>query len=183
MDFAGYWILLFFVAMTRCRPLFDQDKNYILKEVQADTMDTLLVGLVHAVRSTYLDHYNPLGLEDDTIKKVKGCLNPVTTHLDNFYWELAAIFRYKVGSNQLEFIFSGRSHYQKYTDDWIEAFEMWSEDFTQSRYFLRAVLEMCILEPRGRVAQLAADRMKVYLAQYFNLKVYKYRGILPTEAA
>lgn len=169
--------------MTPCRPLFAQDKNYILKEVQTDTMDTLLERLVQVVRTIYLERYNPLGLEDDTIKKVKANKQPVITHLENFYWELAAIFRYKAGSNQLEFIFSGRSHYQKYTDDWVEAFELWSEDFTQSRYFLRAVLEMSILEPQGRAAQLAADRMKVYLTQYFNLKVYKYRGILPTEAA
>ncbi len=169
--------------MMPCRPLFSQDKNYILKEVQADSKHTLLEHLVQVVKITYLERYNPLGLEDETIRKVKACKQPVITNLENFYWELAAIFRYKVGSNQLELIFSGKSHYQKYTDDWKEAFDLWSEDFTQSRHFLRAVLEMCILEPHSRAAQLAADRLKVYLTQYFNLRVYKYRGILPTEAA
>jgi len=173
----------FLCTMTISRLLFPQDKNYILKEVQADTRDELLNRLVEAVRNAYLSNHNPLGLQDDTVRTITNCKQVVLSNLDNFYWELAAVFRYKIGSNQLEFLFSGKSHYQKYTDDWREAFDLWLEDFTRSPYFLRAVLEMTILQPHGRAAQLAADRMKIYLSQYFNLKVYKYRGIVPTEAA
>jgi hypothetical protein len=169
--------------MTISRPLFTQDKNYILKEVQTDTKSLLLKNLVVAVRDAYLIQFNPLGLEDDTIKKIKKGNVDNTRNLENFYWELAGIFRYRIGSNQLEFIFSGKSHYQKYYDDWQETFNLWLEDFLHSSYFIRAVLEMCILQPKGRVALLAGDRMKVYLSQYFNLKVYKYRGIVPIEAA
>ncbi|GJM30082.1 MAG: hypothetical protein DHS20C17_27170 [Cyclobacteriaceae bacterium] len=169
--------------MTISRLLFPQDKNYILKEVQADTRTQLLGHLVTTVRETYLNRFNPLGLEDDTILKIKACKTISIDNLENFYWELAGIFRYKVGSNQLEFIFSGKSHYQKYYDDWNEAFHIWLEDFTFSPYFIRAVLEMCILQPHGRPAELAKGRMKVYLSQYFNLKVYKYRGITPIKAA
>jgi hypothetical protein len=88
-----------------------------------------------------------------------------------------------MGSNQLEFIFSGKSHYDKYWDDWTDAFEIWLEDFLKSPYFIRAVMEMCILMPQQRAALLAKDRMKIYLSQYFNLKVYKFRGIVPIEAA
>jgi hypothetical protein len=57
------------------------------------------------------------------------------------------------------------------------------EDFISSPFFIRAVLEMTILKPKNRVAFLAKDRLKVYLSQYFNLKVYKYRGIVPIQAA
>jgi hypothetical protein len=103
--------------------------------------------------------------------------------LDNFYWELAGIYRYKVGSNQLEFIFSGKSQYEKYFDDWTEAFEIWIEDFIDSPYFIRAILEITILSAHERAAVLAKDRLKVYLSQYFNLKVYKHRGIIPIQAA
>ena len=169
--------------MTISRPLFPQDKNYILKEVQADTQQALLQQLVRKVRHTYLSKFNPLGLEDDTIRAIACCQEFRLDHLDAFYWELAGVFRYRIGSNQLEFIFSGKSHYDKYYDDWTEAFDLWLEDFLLSQYFIRAVLEMSILQPHGRAALLARDRMKVYLSQYFNLKVYKYRGIVPVEAA
>ena len=94
--------------------LFPQDKNYILKEVQTDAQSDLLSDLVLKVKDTYLSRYNPLDVEDDTIRVIKNCKKICTTHLDNFYWELAGIYRYKIGSNQLEFIFSGRSHYDKY---------------------------------------------------------------------
>jgi len=163
--------------------LFPLDKNYILKEAQADTQNELLANLVAVVKETYLTLFNPLDLEDDTIKEIKNCKEFSTQHLYNFYWELAGIYRYKVGSNQLEFIFSGKSHYAKYLDDWSEAFEIWMEDFISSPFFIRAVLEMTILKPKNRVAFLAKDRLKVYLSQYFNLKVYKYRGIVPIQAA
>ena len=169
--------------MTVYCPLFPQDKNYILKEVQGDTQAELLEQLAQKVRNTYLARCNPLGLEDDTIKAIKGCVQFSMDHLDAFYWELAAIFRYKIGSNQLEFIFSGKSHYEKYLDDWRDAFNLWIDDFMRSPYFIRAVLEMTILQPGGRAALLAKDRMKVYLTQYFNLKVYKFRGIVPVMAA
>ena len=163
--------------------LFPQDKNYILKEVQTDRQHTLLQTLVANARNTYLTRQNPLGLEDDTVKALLACENFATEHLDIFYWELAGVYRYRIGSNQLEFIFSGKSHYDKYFDDWSEAFEIWMEDFLQSPYFIRAVLEISILQPNSRATFLAKDRLKVYLSQYFNVKVYKYRGIIPIEAA
>jgi hypothetical protein len=176
-------IILFLCSMTNCRPLFSQDKNYVLKQVQADTESTLLNQLVKQVRDAYLAKFNPLNLEDDTVQAIKGCQKFTLDHLDSFYWELAGVFRYRIGSNQLEFIFSGKSHYDKYWDDWTDAFEIWLEDFLKSPYFIRAVLEMCILMPQQRAALLAKDRMKIYLSQYFNLKVYKFRGIVPIEAA
>ncbi len=163
--------------------LFPQDKNYILKEAQIDTQKVLLTNLASVVKDTYLTRFNPLGLVDDTIKAIKKCKKFSIEHLDNFYWELAGIYRYKVGTNQLEFIFSGKSHYHKYLDDWTEVFEIWMEDFGSSPYFIRTVLEMTILKPENHVGLLAKDRLKVYLAQYFNLKVYKYRGIVPIQAA
>ena len=169
--------------MTTSHLLFTQDKNCILKEVQADKKTELLERLTLLVRHAYLTRFNPLDLEDDTIRAIKACKEFNIELLGSFYWELAGVFRYKAGSNQLEFIFSGRSHYDKYLDDWTEAFELWIEDFLCSSYFIRAILEMTIISPRSRAAWLAKDRLKVYLSQYFNLRVYKYRGIVPIQAA
>lgn len=169
--------------MTTSHLLFPQDKNYILKEVQADKQTELLERLTLLVKNEYLTRFNPLDLEDDTIRAIKGCKEFNIELLGSFYWELAGVFRYKAGSNQLEFLFSGKSHFDKYLDDWTETFELWIEDFLCSPYFIRAILEMTIISPGNRAAWLAKDRLKVYISQYFNLKVYKYRGIVPIQAA
>jgi len=161
--------------------LFPQDKNYILKEAQDNCRQDLLQWLAESVRSVYLSRHNPLGLQDDTVQKIEACKSFQLTSLQNFYYELAAIYRYKIGSNQLEFIFSGKSHYDKYLDDWREAFELWAEDFMTSPYFLKAMLEITILNSPQHTAFLASNRLKVYLSQYFNLRVYKYRGIQPIQ--
>ncbi len=164
--------------------LFPQDKNYILKEAQESTRESLLNKLVLSARDTYLTTSNPLGLEDDTVKTLKDLNHQGHIRkLLPFYQELAGVYRYKIGSNQLEFIFSGKSHYEKYLDDWTEAFEIWCEEFLGSPYFIRAVLEIAILHPLHRKADLAVNRLKVYLSDYFQLKVYKYRGIQPMTAA
>jgi len=139
--------------------------------------------MVELVIDHYLSSANPLGIEDDTIKTIKACDKYVLEHFDTFYHELAGVYRYKIGSNQLEFVFSGKSHYDKYMEDWKEAFDIWVEDFLNHRHFLRAVLEMAIFHPQNRVAFLAGNRLKVFLSQYFRLKVYKYRGILPLQVA
>ena len=99
--------------------------------------------------------------------------------LGSFYWELAGVFRYKAGSNQLEFIFSGRSHYDKYLDDWTEAFEMWIEDFVCSPYFIRAMLEMTIISPDSRAAWLAKDRLKGVFIPIFQFEGVQIPGDNP----
>ena len=59
--------------MSVSRLLFPLDKNYILKEAQADTQNELLANLVAVIKETYLTLFNPLDLEDDTIKEIKNC--------------------------------------------------------------------------------------------------------------
>jgi len=165
--------------MGHSRLLFPLDKNYTLKEAQSDTKSHLLLGMVEKVKHYYLVWSNPLGIEDDTIKAINSCHRFSMEHFDVFYHEIAGVYRYKIGSNQLEFIFNGRSHYDKYRDDWSEAFEIWIEGFLTYPHFIRAVLEMAILNKEDRVAFLASNRLKVFITQYFAVKVYKYRGILP----
>ncbi len=156
---------------------FPLDKNYILKKVQADTKSQLLLGLTDEVKSFYLENYNPLGIEDDVILKIKTSVNCNIEFLDNFYQELSGIYRYKYSCNQLELIFDGRSHYEKYLDDWKEAYFSWIREFCQSPNFVKAVLECTVLYPEDKKAVLAQQRMKYFLTRHFELKVYKYKGI------
>ena len=163
--------------------LFSLDKNFILKEVQLRSKNALLNDMVHAVRKTYLKEHNPLGLIDHTIETIHRCKNPDYDYLDNFYFELAGIYRYKYGENQLTFLFDGDTHFEKYEKDWERAFHKWMKKFIRHRHFIRAILEGSILNATPEGQQHVSIRLKLFLEQYFNLRVYKYRGIRKIIAA
>ena len=52
--------------------LFKNDKNYILKSVQNDTKKELLIYLIEISIHKYEVKSNPLGLVDDSIKKLNN---------------------------------------------------------------------------------------------------------------
>ncbi len=163
--------------------LFTLDKNYLLKEAQLQLKDQLLHELFIKVRSTYLKDYNPLGLVDDVILAITNTQTPALECLFNFYFELTGIYRYKYGKNQLEFIFDGTPHIEKYKKDWIRQFRKWSSDFCNQKHFLRACLEGCILDPNPNTSHLIELRLKQVLEQYFELRSYKYSRIRKIQVA
>ena len=164
------------------RRLFPSDKNYLLGEVQSSTKNSLLHYLVYDVKQYYLQNFNPLGLIDDTILEIKKDHDFPIDAFDEFYHDLSAIYRFKHGEVQLEFLFDGSSHYEKYEKDWVDFFKSNIKDFCLNRFFIRAVLDLSVFHNRDRVAYLAGDRLKYFLGQYFAIKVYKYRGIMTVNA-
>ena len=164
------------------RRLFPSDKNYILSEVQDEQKDALLQFLVKYVKEYYLHHYNPLGLVDDTIIAIRKAKDFPADAFDEFYHDLAAIYRFKHGEVQLEFLFDGMSHYDKYKADWKRFFKQSIKLYCLNKFFIRAVLDISVFHNHDRVAYLAGDRLKYFLSQYFSMKVYKYRGIMSLTA-
>jgi len=160
------------------RRLFPSDKNYILSEVQASQKDFLLQYLVRHVKQYYLQNYNPLGLIDDTILEIQNSKEFPSQAFDEFYHDLAAIYRFKHGEVQLEFLFDGSSHDEKYVNDWISFFKQNIMAYCLNRFFIRAVLDIAVFHHLDRVAFLAGDRLKYFLNHYYGMKVYKYRGIM-----
>ena len=160
------------------RRLFPSDKNYILSEVQAEKKDTLIHDLVSFVKEYYLLHSNPLGLIDDTILEIQKEKEFPQVAFDEFYHDLATIYRFKHGEVQLEFLFDGASHYEKYANDWVAFFKQNIHTYCLNRYFVRAVLDIAVFRHEDRVAFLAGDRLKYFLNQFYGMKVYKYRGIM-----
>lgn len=160
------------------RKLFPSDKNYILSEVQASQQNSLLQYLVSYVKQYYQQNYNPLGLIDDTILEIQKEKDfPIET-FDEFYHDLAAIYRFKHGEVQLEFLFDGTSHGNKYINEWGNFFKQNIRAYCLNRYFIRAVLDIAVFHQHDRVAFLAGDRLKYFLNQYYGMRVYKYRGIM-----
>ena len=169
-------MVMILVHKSRKIKLFPQDKNYLLKEAMFVQKDDLLHHLVNTVKEYYQKVHNPLGLIDDTITKITNSKISVKK-LSEFYDDLAGIYRYKHGYNQLEINFDGIDHFEKFKLEWNKKFKEWILDFCAYKPFLKAVLEVSIFYPEHQKAELANSRFKVILAHFFELKVYKYKGI------
>src|SRR5210317_1798121 len=105
------------------RRLFPSDKNYLLLDAQLEQKDALLQYLVGYVKDYYLKNHNPLGLIDDTILEIQKSRNFPAEAFDEFYHDLAAIYRFKYGEVQLEILFDGISHDTKYINEWANFFK------------------------------------------------------------
>lgn len=162
---------------------FPLDKNYILESAQLDNEERLVIYLINFVKAYYQANYNPLGLLDTTTEKILAHETSYTDRLSEFYSNLAGIYRYKYGANQLEFLFDGTNHYEKYVEDWKKTYKAWLMEFCQKPNFVRAVLELTVFYPEDRVALLAENRMKAFIENHFELKVYRYRGIQKMKAS
>ncbi|TRX50453.1 hypothetical protein FNH22_25780 [Fulvivirga sp. M361] len=162
---------------------FPFDKNYILEKAQFDQEERLIVYLINFVKAYYQVNANPLGLEDDTTIAIKNHATEYTDRLTEFYRHLAGIYRFKHGQNQLELLFDGQDHYQKYVEDWKIKYKEWLHEFCAKPNFVKAVLELTVFFPEGKKSFLAESRMKTFIQQHFDLKVYKYKGIVQMKIA
>jgi hypothetical protein len=163
--------------------LFTLDKNYLLKQAQEQLRVYLLTELVDHARKVYITNYNPLGLIDQTIESLISADTFSIEFLDNFYNELAGIYRFKYGENQLEILFDGTTHTDKYMRDWKRSFHRWTHELITQKHFLRALLEGAFLKPDADTSRLVEVRLKLMLENHFGLRVYVYHGIRKIHAA
>ncbi len=170
------------MAIEMTRKYFSFDKNYLLKEAQATSRETLLISLVQTAKDCYQSYYNPLGLVDDTVLKLRGCEVINMEYFEEFYEDLAAIYRYKFGEVQLEFLWDGISHSDKYQVEWGETFTSWIKDFCHHQTFIRAVFELTIFKSALTRPELVQNRLKSFIVNYFDLKIYHYKGIIGKQA-
>ena len=159
------------------RKFFQLDKNYLLESAQLSMRDRLLSTLLEKVKKTYELQHNPLLLEDSFFLKIRhhvsGNLNPLHTFYDN----LAGVYRFKFGENQLEILWNGLDHREKYEREWAASFDQWTTTFCQNEQFLKAVLDLTVFLPQNNQAQLAENRMNYIILQYLEVKIHKSRGI------
>lgn len=160
------------------RRLFQSDKNQILIEAQFFQEEKLLLSMVDFVKKYYLRHYNPLGLIDDTILEIQNIGSFPIEEFYGFYHDLAAVYRFRHGEVQLEFLFDGSTHFKKYCEEWERFFKQNVLAFCANKFFIKAVLDISVFHQHGRAASLASGRLKYFLTNYFDLKVYKYKGIM-----
>lgn len=165
------------------RKFFPLDKNYLLAQAQLELQDELLHGLIDFAKSLYELKHNPLGLNDDMHCAISDHRPFNFKPLHGFYHNLAGIYRYKYGHNQLEFLWDGADHYEKYLGDWRKSFMEWTAEFCRQDQFLLAVMDLSVFLPQNRKAHLAENRMNAFITQYFELKIHKDRGIIEMKVA
>lgn len=166
------------------RKYFPRDKNYILEKAQLSVREALLQYLVDFVKVEYLLRFNPLGLSDDTCLKIQTHAGSNFDQLDEFYLSLAGVFRYKYySSNQLEFLFDGRSDFEKYQDEWSAEFKRWAKDLCRQESFIRAILELTVFYPDDYTPQMAGLRLSIFVTRFFEVKIDPLKGILKRGVA
>ena len=166
------------------RKFFPRDKNYVLEQAQFSLQTPLLQYLVDFVKVEYLLRSNPLGIADDTVKKIQEHYDTEYSHLHEFYINLAGVFRFKFYSdNQLEFIFDGVDDFEKYREEWKRIFKSWTKEFCRHEGFNRAVLELTVFYPEDYTPQMAGLRLSTFISKFFDVKIDPLKGIVKKNVA
>lgn len=134
--------------------------------------------------------HNPLGLADSFSIQIQKYKSTNLQPLRDFYQTLAGIYRYKWGANQLEFVWDGRDHREKFKADWIEFFKKTTAQFCHQELFIQAVLDLTVFMPLDLLSDgaekkihLTENRMNHFLLQQFEVKIHKNKGIVNRKQA
>ena len=149
---------------------FGQDKNYLLKTVQAFSKESLLNSWVDQVFITYNQLHNPMGLQDDFIIQLSQEMPQARELLDENYNILAAIYRLKFGDNQLEFQWDGRTHMEYYDAEWKAQFREWSRSITAIKEFYRPIVKYAT-QKQDVNSDFLKMSMRRSMLNFFNIKL------------
>ena len=175
---------VYFEEARAAKKWFLMDKNYILKESQLVLKEQLIFWTVKYAKEFYARQHNPLGLIDDTASQIIQARFTEYPLLENFYAKLASVYRYKHGETQLEMLFDGATHYEKYKTDWLETYKKWVNELFAEWLTLRAILELTVFtKPDEHQLQLINHRLQTYIEEYFDVRLFVYKGIVDTHKA
>ncbi|MDN3687807.1 hypothetical protein [Cyclobacterium jeungdonense] len=160
------------------KKLFPLDKNYILQQAQLGIEKEMLGLMVAEVKNSFTLLFNPLELQDDTYLQILQQLDFPVDHLTVIYRQLAGIYRFRNGSNQLELLFDGRSHFEKYQDDWSLCLKDWLRRLGQQEAYVKTMLRMTLLYDSPSRAVFAENRCKSLINEHFGLSIVKRKGNL-----
>ena len=174
----------YFEEAREAKKWFLMDKNYILKEAQLVLKEQLVFWTVNYAKEFYQQQHNPLGLVDDTVSLITQAKFTEYHLLETFYANLASVYRYKHGETQLELLFDGATHYEKYKTDWLETYKKWVNELFAEWLTLRAILEFTVFKrPDDHQLHLIDIRLQTYIEEHFEVRLYVYRGIIDKHEA
>ncbi len=163
--------------------LFPLDKNYILRQAQSVLEESLLDLMVFELKRSYTYLYNPLGLMDDTYGQILDSYHYPKDRIKVIYYQLCGIYRLKYGDNQLELLFDGRTHFEKFQEDWSKQLIGWTRELGQHEQYVKTLLRMTILFDTDTRAEWSENHCKAFINEYFELKIIKRKGELKLKTA
>ena len=174
----------FFEEARESKKWFLMDKNYILKEAQLVLKEQLVFWTVSHAKEYYQQQYNPLGLVDKTVALIQQSDFSDFHLLEKFYTRLASVYRYKHGETQLELLFDGATHYEKYKTDWLFTYKKWVNNQFSEWLTLRAILEITAFQQHDdHQLQLINHRLQYYIEEHFDVRLFVYKGITDNHVA
>ncbi|MEO1253807.1 MAG: hypothetical protein AAFY41_02815 [Bacteroidota bacterium] len=147
---------------------FPQDKNHLLKSVQAFSKESLLDSWLETILHAYTFQHNPLGLEDDFILELKQKIQRGKELLEDNYDILAAIYRHNHSDNQLEIMWDGRSHMEAYDADWKEMYNLWINQLSLIKEIQRPIIRYAVSD---------SDLNHTFLKQTVRRAILTYFGM------
>ncbi|MCP4458226.1 MAG: hypothetical protein GY816_09425 [Cytophagales bacterium] len=149
---------------------FNQDKNYLLKTVQAFCKNLLLETWASEAYQAYMSLENPMGLEDDFTLSIKLEIKKGTYVLEEAYDLLAAIYRLKEGDNQLSFVWDGRTHMEYYDEQWRSIFNSWMLGLCQKQEVYRAIIKASLADKTTNTDFLESSIKRAVL-DHFQIRI------------
>lgn len=149
---------------------FSQDKNYLLKSVQAFSKEILLDQWLQQILASYSIQHNPMGLEDDFMLELKQKISQAKGLLEDNYNIIAAIYRHNHADNQLEIMWDGRSHMEAYDSDWKEMYSNWIQKLSLIKDVQRPIIKYAVSESGIDHTFLTHSIRRAILSQ-FNLRM------------
>ena len=163
--------------------LFPLDKNYILRQAQFALEEELMDQMINELKRSYTCLYNPLQLMDQTYYEILNTFEFPRDRVRLIYRQLCGIYRFKHKDNQLELLFDGRTHFDKFKEDWETAFNSWLRRLGQHEQYVKTLLRMTLLYDTESRAEWAENHCKAFINYYFELKVIKRQGELKLKIA
>lgn len=156
---------------------FEKDKNILLKMAQDQIFDNLAKRLVETTIRKYSQHFNPLGLVDDTFQQILDYEYQNVEELEGIYENLCVAYRYKYGDNQLEIIWDGKSHEDKYKEEWTETFNQWVNDLTDNPMIIKGILHLTVFNESKKNLTFVRNAIKGLINDYFEIRILKKNGV------
>lgn len=156
---------------------FEKDKNVLLKTAQDQIFTHLAHRLVEITIHKYSIYFNPLGLVDDTFQQILDYQYENLEELEGIYENLCVAYRYKYGDNQLEIIWDGKSHEDKYKEEWGKTFDQWVDDLTENPGIIKGILQLTVFNEAKKNLNFVRNAIKGLINDYFEIKILKKNGI------
>ena len=158
--------------------IFPLDKNYILRQAQSELEEELIDRMVLELKRSYTSLYNPLQLMDTTYVQILETVEFPRARALLIYRQFCGIYRYKHGDNQLEMLFDGRTHLEKFQEDWSAVFIEYVTELGIYEQYVKTMLRMTLLFDTESRAEWAENHCKAFINKHFDLKVVKRQGEL-----